>query len=26
MVVFAILALVGIRSDEKLVQSMDRIR
>lgn len=26
MVVFAILALSGIRSDEKLVQSMDRIR
>lgn len=26
MVVFAILAFIGIRSDEKLVQSMDRIR
>lgn len=26
MVVFAILALIGIRSDDKLVQSMDRIR
>ena len=26
MLVFATLALMGIRSDEKLVQSMDRIR